>query len=269
MTEPAWSSLAEGIWCWGLVPLRAQSVESRPNPAKPGSFLVTRKCAELDGAERVDFESACEAIHAHAKAANVDEGALILDIARALEAGAHKAGAKSATRVGRLSPEQRRQYRQRAAAARSLAQWLAAEITERPIPVSNGDLQYVFTEGDDRNPSALADVLIQRKFVKVDASPTGVVVYCEGGPRSVAGAMHRVADTINGLHWLADLLRADAERSRPQGAPAAPWKGTATLLRRLFEDRLGAPLLPAVAALAGLAHRCEIPVAEVSRLSKP
>lgn len=266
MIEPAWMPLAEGIWRWGLVPLRAESVESRPNPAKPGSFLVTRKCAELDGAERVDFERACEAIHSHAKAANVDEGALILDIARALERGAHKAGATNAKRVARLSPEQRRQYRQQAAAARSLAQWLAAEITERPLPISNGDLQHIFTEGDDRKPSALADILIQRKFVKVDASPTGAKVHCEGGPRSVAAAMHRVADTINGLHWIADLLRADAERSRPQGAPVAPWKGTAALLRKLFEDRLGAPLLPAVAALAGLAHRCEIPKSELSRL---
>lgn len=269
--EPAWMPLAEGIWRWGLVPLRAHKVESRPNPDEAGSFLVTRHIAPLEGAELLEFNRACKEIDERASRAGIDKGALVLDIARALEQGAHKAAAMGAKRIGRLTPEQRRQYRQQAAAARGLAQWLAKEIAERPIPTSGsgGVVNHVFTEHDDREPLALADILIQRYFAKLTATATGAEIDCDGGPRSVAPGLCRAVGAVNDLHWIADLLRADADRSRPQGAPVAPWKGTAALLWKLFKVRFGEPLLGAVAALAGLAHQCEVPLAELSRLSKP
>lgn len=270
MTEPAWMALADGIWEWGLVPLRAHKTESKNNPDKPG-ILVTRHCKGLVGAELIDYRRVCTTIHEHAVQAGIDLGELVLDIARAMERGAHKAAAANAKRVGRLTPEQRRQYRRNSAAARGLAQWLSKEIRERPIPTgpSDGVITYTFTEGSDRNPTALADILIQRRFVKVDATEAGATVHCEGGPNSVAPAMHRVADAINGLHWIADLLRADVDRARPQGAASAKWKPTALELRSLFQAKFGEPLLSAVGVLAGLAHQCEVPSAELSRLSKP
>ena len=190
MTEPAWMALADGIWEWGLVPLRAHKTESKNNPDKPG-ILVTRHCKGLVGAELIDYRRVCTTIHEHAVQAGIDLGELVLDIARAMERGAHKAAAANAKRVGRLTPEQRRQYRRNSAAARGLAQWLSKEIRERPIPTgpSDGVITYTFTEGSDRNPTALADILIQRRFVKVDATEAGATVHCEGGPNSVAPAM--------------------------------------------------------------------------------
>lgn len=261
MSASAWLVYADPIWNLALVSLRTRKAIAR----RSGQKIEVKRLGEtLVGPEQDDFHKACQAIHARATEVGIDHHALAAEIVATLDRGARVAAAASARRDGRLSPEQRGQYRKQAQAAQSLAQWLAKEITERPIPSvsTDGVILHTFTEGTE---DSLGDLLRQRLRAPVTATNRGAAIR----PSASCGALARVVGAINDLHWIADLLRKDSDRARPQGAPVAPWKGTATLLRRLFEDRLGAPLLPAVATLAGLAHRCEIPVAEVSRLSKP
>lgn len=264
-----WGKLADAIWIWGMVPLRAHKIETRPDPDNPRTAIRTMHADPLVGVDLDKFRHACEHIHERATRAGIDEGELAKEITSALENGARKAVAAAAKRMGRLAPDSRREYRQQAAAARRLAQFLAKEIADRPIPsVSDGAMTATYTEGDDRNPKTLGEFLRQRQWSPIVATDRGVTM----APSAFNDALKRAVETINSLHWIADLLRADAVRSRPQGAPEAPWKGTAALLRQLFEERFGEPLLGAVATLTGLAHQCDVPVAELSkpaRLSKP
>lgn len=261
-SEPVWAAVAETIAHWGL----ARTVRTEKDPANPGRILELREIRALSPAEDFDFRRACEQIVQSAERAGVEPVGLAHEVASAIKKGAQRAAAIGAKRAGRLPPDERKEYRKRAAQARGLAQWLAHEINERQVPqFVDGAIRHTFTEGDYEAPEAFADLLLPLAWTPIKATPTGATIEHPG----LAGSLPRVVDAINNLHWLANILQGDVKRSRPQGAASATWKPTASLLRELFEQRLGEPLLTVAGALAGLAHQCEVPLAELSRLSKP
>lgn len=263
---PPAEALANVVFDWGLIPLRAYERTAKPDPNEPQKTLITYKVRGLSELEDSDFLEACRQIADAAAAQNLDVVELGHSIAHAMEKGASIAVSANAIRGGRLSPKARAEYRKRAAETRGFAQWLSKEIAERPLPgISDGVVLHNFSEGDDRNPKALFDLLRQRLWAPLHVSDLGAEIK----DSAFASELRRVVDTINNLHWLAGLLREDASRARPQGAALAPWKHTARLLRELFENQLGSPLLGAVGTLAGLAHQCDVPAAELSKLSKP
>ncbi|MFO1493325.1 MAG: hypothetical protein U1F26_01525 [Lysobacterales bacterium] len=254
------------VLTWGLHPVRGKEEFL----GMDGTKAIYRSTITLNDLEKSDFRSACAQVADTAIRMKIDTSQFAEQIARALVEGSQHATQQNALRMSRLSPAERREYRKRAAQARSLAQWLADQTITRPIPTwRKQGVMHIYTEGSDREPVAFGDILKQRLYVKVEMTPTGASVHCEGGPRSVAKSMHRVADAINSLHWLADLLRNDADRARPEGAGHAEWKHTAKLLRDLFQRQLGEPMLKAVGKLTGLAHQCEVPASELSKLGKP
>jgi len=249
--EP-WGDLL-GTVLRGLMHARAHKIViTAADPDRPGTVTTVRESVALDEEERRTLSTACSAVHRAARKAGVDETALALEIASAIKKGAYRA---RVTRTNRqLDPTRRKQYRAQSAAARGLAQFLAEEINAREILPDDND-----------NPTAFAALLRHRAYAQVQANDRGASIE----EPTFSQAMARAVGAINDLHWLAEILREDSDCARPEGRRRAAWIGTATRLRALFEEWLGAPLVDAVAALAGLAHKCVVPAAKVSHLTKP
>lgn len=259
--------LAEAIWRWALVPLRAHRIETKPHPDKRAS-LTTYHCEPLAGDDMHDFLHACGQIQAAVEAKALDASEVARKIADAIEKGARAATSAGAASRTRLDPHKRREYRDRAHSAQALAHWLAAELTQRqPVAHNDGAVTFSFSDPlSGREPRAIADLLHQKQWAPVQADTPGKLTLLGAG--GSAPELTRAVEMVNSLHWLAGLLREDFNRGRPTGRAAAPWKHTARRLRDLFEQQLGAPMLNVVATLAGLAHQCEVPLAELSKLSK-
>jgi hypothetical protein len=258
--------LAEAIWKWALIPLRAHRIDCAPDPQSTAKTIRTFHIKPLATDEMHTFMRACAQLQEAADAKALEASELARMVIDAIEQGARSAeDAEIAKRV-RLEPRKRREYRDRAHAAQGLAIWLSSELMERQ-PVSREEGPITFFSKDPAaglDVHAIADMLVQKLWAPLHADAKGALT--GGGP--TAPEISRAVELVNSLHWLAGLLREDFNRSRPTGRAAAPWKYTARNLRTVFERELGAPLLTAVASLAGLAHQCVVPLPELSRLSK-
>lgn len=241
------AALADLIW-YELRIVRAGSVQLVPTTA-PDEYTQKIRGGALQTNEQQEFYSACERLTAAAVSAGADIAALAARIRRAWDRARVEAAKARASFDNRLDMAQRADYRKQAAQAGDLARWLASELAERPIAQAEDATGAVFTFSGNREVLALGDLLRQRI-----------------GRVGTNAELDRADELVKSLRWMAALLRADAARAKPAKRPPAPWKPTARALRQAFVELLGAPHLPEVATLAGLAHRCEVPRGEVSRL---
>lgn len=270
--------LADHIFEWALVPLRASDVIQGADPDDPSRTIVTQRCRPLQKPEQDEFRSACELI-ADAAKGRIDITTLAQEIAETLVNGVRASVIADAPMNVRLDPDKRDEYRKRAHAAKEIAQWLANEATSRKVAVKikheGGCDSYNGLDSEAKGEArALADVLRQKLWAGVSADIQGTLTLDTrmlGRENTLRDApeLVRIVELVNSLHWLSGLLREDHRRSRPNGRPSAPWKHTAPMLRELFDRELGKPLLRAVRTLVGLAHQCHVPPQELSRLLKP
>lgn len=269
--------LADYVFEWALVPLRAVEVIKRADPDDPSRTIVTQRYRPLQVPEQNEFRRACELI-ADAAKGRIDITTLAQQIAKTLLKGVRASAIADAPMQVRLDPGERGEYRKRAHAAQEIAQWLATQATERPVRVQikceDGFSYYNYLDSEANGEArSLADVLRQKMWARINNEMRGTLALDTSmlgreDTLRYAPELSRLVELVNSLHWLAGLLREDCTRSRPTGRRPAPWKHTAQLLRELFNRELGKPLLRAVRALVGLAHQCHVPPQELSRLSK-
>lgn len=266
--------LADAIWR-SLRLVRADKVVNTPT-GKPGQFTQHLHGGELHTGEEQDFHACCARLTVAASKAGADLSALADRINDAFDFAQVEAAKARAAQLNRLGPADRAEYRKRSAQASDLARWLANELTERETATAADGLGVVHNwrdpARDGRNVETLGDLLPQRLGrVSEGEDPEHVLSAALTGRKVDAKStpeLHRAAELVGSLRWIAELLIADAERAKPAKRPPAIWKPTARVLRDDFAELLGAPHLADVATLAGLAFRCELPLSELSKLGK-
>lgn len=265
------AELADSIW-YGLRLARADKVTNVATD-KPDVFRQRIHGGALHAGEQQAFRDSCDRLAIAAAKAGADVSTLADRIRRVLDAARVEATKARAAQLNRLDQEGRKDYRKRAAQAGDLARWLAEELTGRQTAAAADSLGVVFNWRDPeqvgRTVATLGDLLPQRYGMTSRGDNAEALLSRALAGRDIDPAgmpeLHRAAELVGSLRWLAGLLRADAERAKPAKRPPAIWKPTARAMREAFAELLGAPHLIDVATITGLAFKCEIPIAELSK----